>query len=93
VNSGIMGVGFGPNPPFAVKFSGAGTFPYICILHVDQGMGGTITVSQSAAPAPPKTGGTTGLASSVTPAAVVGMLAALTLLLLGGSRMAVRRPR
>jgi plastocyanin len=97
VNSGILGVGFGPNPPFSVKFTSTGTFPYICILHVDQGMGGTITVGAStqatAVPAPPKTGGMGGLASNTTPLALAALLGTLALAVLAGSRVVTRRMR
>lgn len=43
VNSGVIGVGF-PGQSFSIKFSKAGSFPFVCILHVDQGMGGTVIV-------------------------------------------------
>jgi plastocyanin len=40
VNSGFLGA----NGSFQVKFSGPGTYPYICALHDDLGMKGTIQV-------------------------------------------------
>lgn len=52
VSSGLFGEGF-PNPPaFSVKFTAAGTFNYVCILHADQGMAGAVTVEPAAAAAP-----------------------------------------
>ena len=90
VNSGVMGVGF-PGQSFSVKFSRAGTFGYVCILHISQGMGGTINVA-AAAPAPPKTG--SGAASNpATSMALVGVLAVLALATVGGARLASRRAR
>ncbi len=49
VSSGLFGPG-NPNPStFSVKFTTAGTFTYICLLHADQGMMGTVTVGAVAA--------------------------------------------
>lgn len=49
VSSGLFGPG-NPNPStFSVKFTAAGTFTYICLLHGDQGMTGTVTVGAAAA--------------------------------------------
>lgn len=46
-----------------LTFSKAGTYTYICILHADQGMVGTVTVTpRPVAPAPPATG--TGLVTA-----------------------------
>jgi plastocyanin len=46
VNSGVMGTA--PSDPggttFSLTFTRAGTFPYVCILHADQGMTGVIEV-------------------------------------------------
>jgi plastocyanin len=96
VNSGLV---FGPGTPvpfpfastFAVKFASAGSFPFICILHVDQGMGGVINVS-AAAPLPPATG-TAGFASTSTPASAAAMLGILTLVIAGGTRALSARLR
>ena len=79
VNSGIIGVGW-PGTQFSVKFTKAGTYPYICVLHVDQGMGGTVTVSQAGQVIPAKTG-TGGLVEATT--ASTAMQAALVLALVG----------
>lgn len=47
VNSGILG----PAPEFqtnlwTAKFTAAGTFQYVCVLHIPNGMVGTVTVSE-----------------------------------------------
>ena len=51
VSSGLF---LGPPIPaphsYSLKFTAAGTFPYICVLHDIVGMTGTITVSAAAAP-------------------------------------------
>lgn len=50
-SSGIFGTGF-PNPAaYTVKFTAPGTYTYVCLLHGDQGMTGTVTVSGAAAAA------------------------------------------
>jgi hypothetical protein len=98
ITSGLNGVGFGPNAPFSVKFTKAGTFAYICPLHIDQGMGGTVTVSAAtqaaapAAPAPPKTG-SSGDASSMTSTLLVAVLALVAVAGPLGARAASRRVR
>lgn len=90
VNSGVIGLGF-PGQSFSVKFARAGTFAYLCLLHVDQGMGGTITVgAAAAAPVPPKTGA--GAASQPgTSFALAGGLALLAVASVLGARFASRR--
>jgi plastocyanin len=98
VNSGIM---FGPGVPlpfpapssFSVKFTKAGTYTYICLLHVDQGMGGTITVAAQTAPSPPKTGsaGLAGPLSEVTPGSTLTMLGILAAAVLIAGRVLSRR--
>lgn len=101
ITSGLNGVGFGPNAPFSVKFTKAGTFAYICPLHIDQGMGGTVTVgvaagTQVAAPsapvAPPKTG-SSGDAASMTSTLLVAVLALVAVAGPLGARAASRRVR
>ncbi|MGK2966805.1 MAG: plastocyanin/azurin family copper-binding protein [Tepidiformaceae bacterium] len=54
-HSGIVGDGFPDGKTFELTFSKAGTYNYICVLHADQAMVGTVTVSQ-AAPGAPNTG-------------------------------------
>jgi plastocyanin len=58
INSGIIGQGW-PGQLFTVKFTKAGSFPYACILHVDQGMGGVINVSASTQATPTPTASAT----------------------------------
>jgi plastocyanin len=48
-NSGFIGKGGFPTNTYALKFTKAGTYEYICHLHDTQGMIGTITVSGVAA--------------------------------------------
>lgn len=87
LNSGIIGVGW-PAQQFSQKFTAAGTFPYICVLHVDQGMGGVINVAAAAtAPAPAKTG-TAGLEGSL---ALQALFAVVTVALVAGARRALVR--
>lgn len=89
LNSGIIGVGW-PAKTFSAKFGAAGSFPYICILHVPQGMGGTITVAQVA---PPKTGSAGTIGSAGAHAQPWAAAAALTLLVVLGARaVTARRP-
>jgi plastocyanin len=54
VNSGILQKGT-PFTTFSLKFTAAGTYKYVCELHANQGMVGTITVTGApvAAPAAP----------------------------------------
>ena len=52
----VMGLGFG-DTKFALTFTAAGTYTYLCILHVDQGMMAKVVVGgQGAAPGAPNTG-------------------------------------
>jgi plastocyanin len=44
VNSGFIGAGLPFGTQFQVTFTGAGTYSYICALHDDMGMKGTIIV-------------------------------------------------
>jgi hypothetical protein len=59
-NSGIIGVDFPDGTSYALKFSKAGTYNFVCILHANQGMAGTVTVGEADAPQPPATGMGTG---------------------------------
>ncbi|MGE3855856.1 MAG: plastocyanin/azurin family copper-binding protein [Dehalococcoidia bacterium] len=91
VNSGIIGLGWPAGQQFSQKFTAAGSFPYICVLHVDQGMGGVINVAAAAAaPAPAKTG-TAGLEGA--PSASLALQAALVLAALGTVAAARRSMR
>lgn len=94
MNSGIIGLGW-PAQQFTTKFAAPGTFPYICILHVDQGMGGVVNVAAAAAPATPapaKTG-TAGLEGGSGSLAVQFGLVVVALTLVGGARLAAVRSR
>ncbi len=51
-NSGMMGVESPVGVEFEMKFATAGRFFYYCIPHADQGMGGTIVVSDRSGPPP-----------------------------------------
>ena len=55
-NSGIIGVDWPDGTDFELKFLSPGTYNYLCILHANQGMVGTINVSAAPDPAPPDTG-------------------------------------
>ena len=48
INSGFLAMGDGPfsvnGPQFSVTFQAAGTYKYLCVLHDDLGMVGSITV-------------------------------------------------
>jgi len=65
VHSGILGgsSGDGPDDPnsapnpttFTLKFSKAGSYSYICLLHGDQGMTGTVNVAAQTTPPPTAT--------------------------------------
>jgi plastocyanin len=63
VNSGLIGdlppfLG-GPNTSFSLTFTRAGAYEYVCLLHADQGMVGTIVVGSGAGTGgitPPSTG-------------------------------------
>lgn len=90
VNSGVIGLAPFPAQSFSVKFSKAGTFPFICILHVDQGMGGTITVNAPQVQ-PPKTG-SAGLLTSES-ATVAAAMAFITVAAVLGGRLVSGRIR
>lgn len=107
INSGIIGVaGFPAGTSYSVKFSKAGSYSYLCVLHVEQGMGGTVNVAAktqatstptaaatstaSGTPAPPKTGNGNLLDGGS--ASYLGlMLAGFGLALLAGVRIATGR--
>ena len=89
VNSGVLGVGF-PGQSFSIKFSKAGAFPFVCILHVDQGMGGTVNVA-AATVTPPATG-MAGLVGGSS-ATMATMLALAAVALVAGARVLSTRAR
>lgn len=87
VNSGIIGVGW-PGQQASVKFTKAGSFPYLCILHVDQGMGGIVNVVAAATqPALAKTGGAGLVQANIESAMVEGVLAILAIGFIVGARL------
>jgi hypothetical protein len=108
VNSGFISQGGPAGDTFALKFTAPGTYQYLCALHADQGMMGTITVTGAPAPsASPAAGtptGTIGAPSTGTGPAPSGghggwfapllsLAAAGALLALAGTRLAwSRRP-
>lgn len=58
VNSGFIGAGpeATGGKTFAMTFTRAGTYSYLCILHADQGMAGVIEVGPQTGIVPPRTG-------------------------------------
>lgn len=74
VNSGIIGLGW-PATTFSMKFAAAGSFPFMCVLHVDQGMAGVVNVT--IAPSP-ETTGNAGLPTGALGASITLQLALLT---------------
>ncbi|MEX2446699.1 MAG: plastocyanin/azurin family copper-binding protein [Dehalococcoidia bacterium] len=100
LNSGIIGTGW-PAQSYSVTFSEAGSFTYLCVLHVDQGMGGVVNVAATqiapaptatatpAAPAPAPTGlGGPGVGQDGSPWMLMGALTALSMAVLAGARYA-----
>jgi plastocyanin len=62
VNSGQLGNAPGRSgTSFSLTFTQAGTYPYICILHVDQGMAGVIEVGGATTTVRPPSTGDAGL--------------------------------
>lgn len=97
INSGILGIaGFPAGKTYSVKFAKAGSYSYLCILHVEQGMGGVVNVAaksqaaSTATPVPPKTGSADLVDQSGAPYVVL-MLAGFGLALLAGVRIATGR--
>src|SRR6185436_12294291 len=63
VNSGQLGNAPGRSgTSFSLTFTKAGTYPFICILHVDQGMAGVIEVGDATTTLRPPNTGDAGLA-------------------------------
>jgi len=80
-NSGILTGAPAPGPhSYTLRFTKPGNYQYVCLVHDDLGMKGTITVVAAAPPGLPKTGGPGASAS-----AVVGLL------LIGGGLIVGRR--
>ena len=52
VNSGFVGAAFPQGPTFRVTFTAAGTYNYVCLLHAELGMVGTVVVSTTPAATP-----------------------------------------
>ena len=81
------------------KITKAGTYTYVCLLHADQGMAGTIVVSDKAAAAPSSpgpikapntgTGGATRTGGSLLPALLMLAIAGVGLAA-AGTRVAVK---
>ncbi|MGH2632330.1 MAG: cupredoxin domain-containing protein [Tepidiformaceae bacterium] len=117
VHSGILGgsSGNGPDDPtsvanpqtFTLKFTTPGTYSYICLLHGDQGMTGTVnvaaqvtppktptvapTVAPTSAPQPPNTGSGAN-GGGTSPFATLAIVAALFVLMgAGAATVAFRR--
>lgn len=103
INSGIIGTsGFPAGKTYSVKFSKAGAYSYLCILHVEQGMAGVVNVAArsqatpaatpaaTTTPAPPKTGSGNLVDDGGAPYLAV-MLAGFGLTLLAGVRVATGR--
>jgi plastocyanin len=57
-NSGFIGAGpeATAGQSYSLTFTKAGTYPYICVLHADQGMAGVIEVGTGTGITPPSTG-------------------------------------
>jgi plastocyanin len=104
LNSGIIGLGWPAGQTYAVTFAAPGAFPYLCVLHADQGMAGVINVAgtQGPAPAPPpapapapaQTGsGGTAAEAGAAPAPAQAALVLLAVTLLAGARRTATRTR
>lgn len=75
---------------FEATFSKAGTFTYVCLLHANQAMVGTVGVDAATAPLPPNTGGGT-LSGGRSNATLFGVLGLLAIVLGGGAITAALR--
>jgi plastocyanin len=51
-NSGVLGLDWTLGPEFSLRFTKPGTYAYYCIMHLTQGMIGTVEVVQRAPPSP-----------------------------------------
>jgi plastocyanin len=92
VSSGLF---VGPPIPaphsYSLKFTKAGTFPYICVLHDVVGMNGSITVAAAQSATPPPTNTVPAGSPSGTRDGSLGLLALAALAGLLGSFLAIRR--
>jgi len=99
-NSGFFDAAEGPTNKYALKFTAPGTYKYLCLLHADQGMVGTITVA-GARPTPvdgvigaPNTGtGPVAAGSGSWWAAVLMLGITGAALVLAGTRLGAKRAR
>jgi len=101
-NSALIGIGY-PAQTFTLKFTKAGSYNYICLLHAAQGMVGTVNVAAQsvppttgptvaptkAPPGPPNTG--SGSSSSASTLWLVAGLAGALLIISGSATLAMRR--
>jgi len=83
---------------FTMTFTKAGTYPYICLLHADQGMAGVIQVGNvtstgSGTITAPNTGdaGLLDLTHSSSPMGLLGLLALPLLMVAGAGALVLRR--
>jgi len=91
LNSGIIGVGW-PAQQYSTKFAAAGSFPYICVLHVDQGMGGVVNVAAAqVTPARTGTGGADAASTASLALQVIAAVAAIAAV--AGARRSTLRSR
>jgi plastocyanin len=85
---------FGGQADFALTFNQAGTFAYICVLHIDQGMAGVINVGGAAGGITPPSTGDAGLLDRSSGAwMMLGGISLLLATLAGGTTVVVRRRR
>jgi len=96
--SALLGDGWPGGLTWSVTFSKAGAYDYICILHADQGMVGTVNVAAAPepepeptviAPGPPATG--TGMASSAPSQTLLLALLAAMLIFAGTTSLVLGR--
>ncbi len=79
----------GTRNSFEATFGKAGTYTYVCLLHANQAMVGTVGVDAATAPLPPKTGSGT-LSSTGSNTALFAALG-LLVIVIGGSVITVAR--
>ena len=92
--TGFASIGIGwPAQRYSMKFAKTGAYPFICILHVDQGMTGIVNVTATAV-APARTG-TGGIADATGGASRTSetLLALAMIGLVAGARRATSRMR